>query len=66
MMFFRTKDLADVEAIVRNRAPSFDAAYVRGWLARIFGERDPRVVRWDETWPSAAGGSASPPPETSR
>jgi len=48
LMFFRPKDLADVESILRNRDTSYDLGYVRSWLVRMFGDRDPRVTRFDE------------------
>ena len=43
--FDRTKDWADIEAMVE--ADSFDAAAVRRWLVDLLGEDDPRVERLD-------------------
>lgn len=48
MMFFRRKDLADVEAVLREQGSSFDRDYVRRRLAELAGEEDERVRAWDE------------------
>jgi hypothetical protein len=48
MMFFRRKDLADVEQILRTQAARFDRLWVREQLAAMYGLRDPRVAQWDE------------------
>ncbi len=48
MMFFRRKDLADVEAILRDQGPSLDRGYVRRRLVELAGEADERVAAWDE------------------
>ncbi len=48
MMFFRRKDIADVEQMLRNQAASLDHAWVRRQLVEIYGQRDPRVAQWDE------------------
>jgi hypothetical protein len=47
MMFFRRKDIADVEQILHSQR-SFDQIWVREHLVDIYGMRDPRVVQWDE------------------
>jgi hypothetical protein len=47
MLFFRTKDLLDVERLVAISAGAFDAGYVRKWLVDLVGENDDRVRRWD-------------------
>ncbi len=47
LMFFRRKDLADAEALLRDQGPSLDRAYVRRRLAELAGEHDERVVAWD-------------------
>jgi len=47
MLFFRPKDLADLERLVSLRA-DLDGAYVRKWLVDMMGEDDVRVQRWDE------------------
>ena len=48
MMFFRRKDLADVEQILITQGPRFDRLWVREQLAAIYGTRDPRLSGWDE------------------
>jgi hypothetical protein len=48
MMFFRRKDLADVEQIVRTQGPQFDRSWVRDQLMAMYGKRDPRLSSWDD------------------
>jgi len=48
MMFFRRKDLADVEQVLRIQGAGFDRQWVRTRLEEIFGKRDPRLSQWDE------------------
>jgi hypothetical protein len=48
MMFFRRKDIADVEQILRTQAGQFDRAWVREQLTAIFGPGDPRIAAWDD------------------
>jgi hypothetical protein len=48
MMFFRRKDLADVEAILHEQKAAFDRAWVREQLVELYGVRDPRITQWDE------------------
>ena len=48
MMFFRRKDLADVEQILRTQGKQFDSPWVREQLAGIYGIRDPRLSAWDD------------------
>jgi hypothetical protein len=48
MMFFRRKDLADIEQILRTQGPKFDRSWVREQLVAIYGPRDPRIAQWDE------------------
>ncbi len=48
MMFFRRKDLADVEQILRAQSSKFDRFWVRNQLAAMYGTRDPRLSNWDE------------------
>jgi len=47
MMFFRRKDLADVEEVLRSQGPAFDRVWVRRQLVEMYGERDPRLAAWD-------------------
>ena len=48
MMFFRRKDIADVEQILRVQGPGLDRDWVRAQVVDIYGARDPRVSQWDE------------------
>lgn len=48
MMFFRRKDLADVEQILRTQGERFDRPWVRQQLAAMYGSGDPRLAAWDE------------------
>jgi hypothetical protein len=48
MMFFRRKDLADVEQILRAQGPQLDRDWIRSQIQAIHGGRDPRVAQWDE------------------
>lgn len=43
MMFFRRKDLADVEAILGEQS-SLDRSYVRRTLTELVGDDDPRIA----------------------
>jgi len=48
MMFFRRKDIADVEQIFRTMGAELDRRWVRTQLVEIYGTRDPRIAQWDE------------------
>lgn len=48
MMFFRRKDLADVEEILRVQGESLDRNWIRSQLVEMYGRRDPRISYWDE------------------
>lgn len=48
MMFFRRKDLADVEEVLKEQGESFDRAYVRAALVELVGADDERVRSFDE------------------
>jgi hypothetical protein len=47
MLFFRGKDVLDVERLLAVRGPDFDRDYVRGWLVDIVDDDDVRVAKWD-------------------
>jgi hypothetical protein len=57
LMFFRLKDLADAEDVLRVQGDRLDIGWVRRQIVEIYGERDPRVVRWDELSSEVSGGS---------
>lgn len=46
MLFFRPKDLIDVERMLAVRGPSFDRAFVRDALIELLGA-DERIAKWD-------------------
>ena len=48
IVFFRGRDLVDVEKMLRFQGPHFDRDWVRERLVEIFGPRDPRIPAWDE------------------
>lgn len=48
LMFFRRKDLADVEAVLRDQGPSFDRHFVRGKLVELVGGEDDRIAAFAE------------------
>jgi hypothetical protein len=48
MMFFRGKDLVDLERLLGSMGRRLDAPYVRRWLVETMGDDDERVRKWDE------------------
>jgi hypothetical protein len=48
MLFFRAKDLVDLERLIEVRRPPLDVAFVRGWLLDMVGPDDIRIAKWDE------------------
>ena len=48
MLFFRGKDLLDVEKLIATQGRLLDSAYVRRWLVDMMGEGDERVVALDQ------------------
>ncbi|MBI5508001.1 MAG: hypothetical protein HY903_04540 [Deltaproteobacteria bacterium] len=46
LLFFRTKDVLDVERLVAFQGPALDRAYVERWLARLLGPADMRLAEW--------------------
>ena len=48
LLFFRGKDLVDLERLVSVQGRRLDAAYVRRHLVEMMGEDDVRVSKWDE------------------
>lgn len=56
LMFFRLKDLADTEEVLRVQGDRLDRDWIRRQIVDIYGERDPRVARWDELSGETGGG----------
>jgi hypothetical protein len=48
LLFFRSKDIPDLERIVAIQGDRLEAAYVRSWITQMMGEEDERVRKWDE------------------
>jgi hypothetical protein len=48
LLFFRGKDLVDIERIVAIQGVALDRDYVRSWLVDCVGADTERVRRWDE------------------
>ena len=46
LLFFRSKDIADLERLVA--VAEVDSGYVRRWIVDMMGEDDPRAHKWDE------------------
>lgn len=47
MMFFRPRDIPDVQQMLATQGAALDRSYVRTWLVDMVGEQDERVTRWD-------------------
>ena len=47
LLFYRSKDLVDLEKLVAVQRDDLDQAYVRRWLVDMMGEEDERVAAWD-------------------
>jgi len=47
LLFFRGKDVVDLERLVAIAGESLDRAYVRRWIVECMGEDDLRVREWD-------------------
>ncbi len=48
LLFFRGKDLVDLERLIAVRGPELDHGWVRRWMVDMMGEQDERVRRWDD------------------
>lgn len=48
MMFFRRRDIADVEQILRIQGTAVDRGWVENQLKQMYGQQDPRVSQWRE------------------
>jgi hypothetical protein len=47
LLFFRAKDIVDLERLIEVQGPALDAAYVRAQIVAMMGDDDERVRRWD-------------------
>lgn len=48
LLFFRSKDIADLERLVATQQAGMDLAYVRRHVVDMMGDDDVRVRKWDE------------------
>lgn len=48
LLFFRPKDIADLERLVAVQGDALDHAYVRRWIVDMMGDEDDRARIWDE------------------
>jgi hypothetical protein len=56
LMFYRGKDMVDLERLVAVRGGDLDHVYVRRWIVEMMGDDDDRVRRWDELVGRFGGG----------
>lgn len=47
LLFFRGKDVVDLERMIAVMGGRLDRAYVRRWIVEMMGDDDERVTRWD-------------------
>jgi len=47
LLFFRPKDLLDVERMLQIQGPAFDRDFVRRALVDMLDAADPRIEKWD-------------------
>jgi hypothetical protein len=47
LLFFRAKDIVDLERLIEVQGDALDSAYVRRELVAMMGDEDERVRRWD-------------------
>ena len=48
LLFFRGKDIVDLERLVATQQDRLDHAYVRRWIVEMMGEEDARTKTWDD------------------
>ena len=48
LMFFRSKDLADAEQVLRTQGRDLDRTWIREQLLSMYGPRDPRLAAWED------------------
>jgi hypothetical protein len=48
LLFFRPKDIVDLQRLIAVQGPRLDRAYIRAELIKMMGDDDPRVLKWDE------------------
>jgi hypothetical protein len=58
LLFFRSKDIVDLERLIAVHGGQLDAGYVRERIVEMVSEEDPRVQTWDRLWREHRPGSA--------
>ena len=58
LLFFRGKDVVDLERLIAVQGERIDAAYVRDRVVEMLDDSDPRVETWDRLWREHAPPSA--------
>lgn len=48
LLYFRPKDLVDLERLLAVQGAALDRAYVRFWMVDMMGDQDERVAAWDD------------------
>ncbi len=48
LLFFRAKDIVDLQRLVAVQGDRLDLDYVRRQIVSLMGDGDERVSRWDE------------------
>ncbi len=48
LLFFRSKDVVDLERLIAVYGDRLDGAYVRARIVEMMGADDPRVATWDQ------------------
>jgi hypothetical protein len=46
LLFFRPKDILDIERLLRFRGADLDRSYIDHWIVRMMGKDDERTVEW--------------------
>mgnify|MGYP006271044799 CR=1 FL=1 len=59
LLFFRPKDLVDLQRLLEIRGSEFDAGFVRAAVAGMLGEDDRRIEEWDGLVRAVSGGPRS-------
>lgn len=55
LLFYRPKDLVDLQRLVEIRGSDFDTAFVRAIVAEMMGAADSRIQAWDHLVEAARG-----------
>lgn len=50
LLFFRGKDVVDLERLIAVQGSAIDHSYVRTQIVAMAGEEDERVATWDRLW----------------